>query len=177
MIPDAECIRIISDALQSLNVGAYTIKLNHRSLLDGIFAACGVPNDKFRAVCSSIDKLDKSPWLEVKKEIVEEKGMDESEADKIGSYVSQSGGIDLVTELRKDSELMKYEAAVKGLEAMELLFKYCDILNVTEKVSFDLSLARGLDYYTGIIFEAVLTGKTFVPTLIRNIFSGDWSGG
>lgn len=159
MLPDAECIRIISEALQSLDVGPYMIKLNHRSLLDGILAACGVPNDKFRSVCSSIDKLDKNPWLEVKQEIVEEKGLEESSADKIGTYVSLSGGVELISKLREDVELMKYETAVKGLESMELLFKYCNILQVMDKITFDLSLARGLDYYTGVIFEAILTGK------------------
>ncbi|XP_017758116.1 PREDICTED: histidine--tRNA ligase, cytoplasmic isoform X3 [Eufriesea mexicana] len=158
MLPDAECIRIISEALQSLDVGPYMIKLNHRSLLDGILAACGVPNNKFRSVCSSIDKLDKNPWLEVKQEIMEEKGLEESSVDKIGTYVSLSGGVELISKLREDVELMKYEAAVRGLESMELLFKYCNILQVMDKITFDLSLARGLDYYTGVIFEAVLTG-------------------
>ncbi|XP_050582422.1 histidine--tRNA ligase isoform X2 [Bombus affinis] len=158
MIPDAECIRIISEALQSLDVGPYTIRLNHRLLLDGIFAACGVPSNKFRAVCSAIDKLDKISWSEVKKEIIEEKGLDESSTDKIGIYVSRFGGIELISELREDSELMKYESATKGLESMELLYKYCNLLQVTDKVIFDLSLARGLDYYTGVIFEAILTG-------------------
>lgn len=159
MISDAECIRIISEALQSLDVGPYAIKFNHRSLLDGIFAACGVPQDKFRGVCSAIDKLDKAAWSEVRKEIVEEKGLDESDADKIGAYVSRAGGVELIAELRKDVELMKHESAVKGLESMELLFKYCDIFRVTDKVTFDLSLARGLDYYTGVIFEAILIGE------------------
>ncbi|XP_015435043.1 PREDICTED: histidine--tRNA ligase, cytoplasmic isoform X2 [Dufourea novaeangliae] len=158
MMPDAECIRIISEALRSLDVGLYVVKLNHRSLLDGILAVCGVPQETFRGVCSSIDKLDKSPWSEVRKEIVEEKGLDESTANKIGTYVSRSGGVELIGELRKDNELMKHESAVKGLESMELLFEYCNIFQVTDKVKFDLSLARGLDYYTGVIFEAVLIG-------------------
>ncbi|KOC59365.1 Histidine--tRNA ligase, cytoplasmic [Habropoda laboriosa] len=158
MIPDVECIRVISETLRSLDVGSYTVKLNHRSLLDGIFAACGVPNDKFRAVCSAIDKLDKSPWPEVRKEIVEEKGLNESVVDKIGMYVSRSGGEELISELRDDGELMRYKSAVDGLESMALLFKYSNILELTDKITFDLSLARGLDYYTGLIFEALLIG-------------------
>lgn len=48
--------------------------------------------------------------------------------------------------------------AKEGLEAMKLFFIYCELFDVLDKVSFDLSLARGLDYYTGIIFEAVLKG-------------------
>ncbi|KAK0177430.1 hypothetical protein PV328_001484 [Microctonus aethiopoides] len=157
MLPDAECLRIVVESLSALNLGAFVIKVNHRSLLDGIFAACGVPNDKFRTICSSVDKLDKSPWEEVRKEMVDEKQLDEAIADKIGNYVSKRGDVKLVNELREDEILMKQPKAKEGLEAMELLLKYCDIYRVTDKVVFDLSLARGLDYYTGVIYEAVLT--------------------
>ncbi|XP_072748275.1 histidine--tRNA ligase, cytoplasmic isoform X2 [Anoplolepis gracilipes] len=158
MLPDAECIRVVSEALEVLDLGPYLIKLNHRSLLDGIFAACGVPQSKFRSICSAIDKLDKSPWEEVKKEMIEEKGLDEHIADKVGNYVSQSGGVELIAELRKDKELMRQSTAVQGLNFMELLLKYCKIFKVLDKIKFDLSLARGLDYYTGVIYEAILCG-------------------
>ncbi|EZA62015.1 Histidyl-tRNA synthetase, cytoplasmic [Ooceraea biroi] len=158
MLPDAECIRVVSEALQALDLGPYMIKLNHRSLLDGVFAACGVPQSKFRSICSAVDKLDKSPWEEVKKEMTEEKGLDEHTADLVGNYVSQSGGVELIAELRKDKELMKQPAAVQGLNSMELLLKYCDIYKILDKIEFDLSLARGLDYYTGVIYEAILCG-------------------
>lgn len=157
MIPDAECIRVVYEALSSLELGTFVIKLNHRCLLDGIFAACGVPQDKFRSVCSSVDKLDKSPWEEVRKEIVEEKQLDGAIADKIGEYVSKRGDARLIAELRNDENLMKQASARQGLDAMELLLKYCDIYKVSDKVLFDLSLARGLDYYTGLIYEALLT--------------------
>lgn len=158
MLSDAECIRVMSEALQMLDLESYLIKVNHRSLLDGIFAACGVPQSKFRSICSAVDKLDKSPWEEVKKEMIEEKGLDEHIADKIGNYVSQSGGIELIAELRKDKELMRQSAAVQGLDSMDLLLKYCGIYKVLDKIKFDLSLARGLDYYTGVIYEAILCG-------------------
>lgn len=59
MLPDAECVKVVSEILSSLNVGDYVIKLNHRQLLDGMFETCGVPADKFRTICSSVDKLDK----------------------------------------------------------------------------------------------------------------------
>ncbi|XP_018401138.1 PREDICTED: histidine--tRNA ligase, cytoplasmic isoform X2 [Cyphomyrmex costatus] len=158
MLPDVECIRVVCEALEALNLGPYLIKVNHRSLLDGIFAACGVPQNKFRSICSSVDKLDKSPWEEVKKEMTDEKGLDEHIADKVGKYVSQSGGVELIAELRKDKELMKQSVAVQGLDSMELLLKYCGIYKILDKIKFDLSLARGLDYYTGVIYEAILCG-------------------
>lgn len=59
MLPDAECVRVVSEILTSLDIGDFVIKINHRKLLDGMFEACGVPADKFRCICSAVDKLDK----------------------------------------------------------------------------------------------------------------------
>ena len=59
MLPDAECIRIMSEILSGLELGSFVIKVNHRQLLDGIFEVCGCPLEKFRATCSAVDKLDK----------------------------------------------------------------------------------------------------------------------
>lgn len=59
MIPDAECIRIVCEILEKLNMKPFIIKINHRKLLDGMFESCGVPEEKFRLICSSVDKLDK----------------------------------------------------------------------------------------------------------------------
>lgn len=59
MLADAECVKVMADVLESLNIGKFVIKLNHRQLLNGLFEACGVPEDKFKTICSSIDKLDK----------------------------------------------------------------------------------------------------------------------
>lgn len=159
MIPDSECVRIMVEILSGLDIGHFTIKINHRSLLDGIFAACGVPQDQFRTVCSSVDKLDKSPWEEVRKELVEQKQLDPIVADKIGDYVSKRGKDDLFAELKQDETLMKEPSAEQGLQALELLYKYCKIFKVDDKIEIDLSLARGLDYYTGVIYEAVLTNS------------------
>jgi len=59
MLADAECVKIVSEILDTLDIGEYVIKLNHRQLLDGMFQACGVPADSFRTICSAVDKLDK----------------------------------------------------------------------------------------------------------------------
>ena len=59
MLPDAECLRVIYEILTELRLGKFVIKVNHRKLLDGMFEACGCPKDKFRTICSSVDKLDK----------------------------------------------------------------------------------------------------------------------
>ena len=59
MVPDVECVRVVTEILDSLELGDYTIKINHRKILDGLFEACGVPESQFRTICSSVDKLDK----------------------------------------------------------------------------------------------------------------------
>lgn len=59
MVPDAECLKVVTEILDSLDIGKYVLKVNHRRLLDGMFEACGVPADKFRSTCSTVDKLDK----------------------------------------------------------------------------------------------------------------------
>jgi len=157
MLPDAECVKIVKDILSSVDVGNFVIKVNHRMILDGIFEVCGVKADMFRSICSAVDKLDKSPWDEVRKEMVEEKGLDEAAADRIGEYVRMSGGLELVDRLL-ETDLASSKIAKQGLEEMKLLLKYCDIYGCGDSVSFDVSLARGLDYYTGVIYEAVLVG-------------------
>ncbi|GAA6017942.1 hypothetical protein JCM11491_001228 [Sporobolomyces phaffii] len=159
MLPDAEILAIACQVLESLEIGEFTIKLNHRKLLDGIFAVCGVPADKIRTISSAVDKLDKMAWLDVRKEMTEEKGLDGDVADRIGEYVKLKGGPELVDRLRQDEKLAAHKTAKEGIEDMALLFKYLDIFNVTGRMSFDLSLARGLDYYTGIIYEAVTEGS------------------
>lgn len=59
MIPDAEVLSLVCMILTRLEVGDFTIKVNHRKILDGVFAVCGVPPEKIRAISSAVDKLDK----------------------------------------------------------------------------------------------------------------------
>ena len=70
MVTDVECVLIVKEILSKLNLGKFEIKVNHRQILDGIFEVCGVPSSKFRTICSAVDKLDKSPWEEVRREMV-----------------------------------------------------------------------------------------------------------
>ncbi|XP_018417411.1 PREDICTED: histidine--tRNA ligase, cytoplasmic-like isoform X2 [Nanorana parkeri] len=156
MIPDAECLKIVHEILSELELGVFSIKVNDRRILDGMFAVCGVPDSKFRTICSTVDKLDKTPWEEVKNEMVGEKGLAPEAADLIGEYVQNNGGLDLIERLLKDPKLSQSKLALEGLNDMKTLFEYLQLFGVTDKISFDLSLARGLDYYTGVIYEAVL---------------------
>lgn len=59
MVPDAEILTILCEALTALDIGEFTVKINHRKILDGIFELAGVPADKTRSISSAVDKLDK----------------------------------------------------------------------------------------------------------------------
>ena len=61
--------------------------------------------------------------------------------------------------LKGHAELYSNPMAKAGIDEMELLLKYCDLMGAGHRVSFDCSLARGLDYYTGVIYEAVFVGE------------------
>lgn len=155
MVPDSEVLCILVEALDALGIEGFTVKINHRKILDGIFDICGVPADKIRTISSAVDKLDKSPWAEVKREMTVDKGLAEDVADRIGEYVKLKGGRDLLAKLKADAVMTRHPTASQGVKDMELLFDYLDVYGISDRMSFDLSLARGLDYYTGLIYEAV----------------------
>jgi histidyl-tRNA synthetase len=160
MIPDAEIIRIINEVFEGLGwQGKYTIKLNSRKILDGLFQVCGVPDNLIRPISSAVDKLDKMPWDDVRKEMVDEKGLAPEVADKIGKYVVLKGQRDLLEKLKQDEELAANPSMQQGFADMDLLFTYLEAFSASHSVSFDLSLARGLDYYTGVIYEVVTEGS------------------
>ncbi|CAN8096425.1 unnamed protein product [Discula destructiva] len=160
MIPDAETLSIIVEAFKALDLDI-TIKLNHRKILDGLFAVAGVPEDKTRSISSSIDKLDKMSWADVRTEMIR-KGLPDSIADTIGQLVRHHGTTDEILEALKAHQSLATNKDIQaGISDMETLASFMDAFGITKHVSFDLSLARGLDYYTGLIFEVTTTSQCF----------------
>lgn len=165
MMADSECLEILCEILKAIKLPYdFSIKINHRNILNGMFRVCGVPQDKFKPICSAVDKLDKMSWEEVKKEMCEQKGLEENVADLIGTYVKKSGDTTLIDELLQ-GELGQDKDAKQGLEELKILYKYAEHMDITKYIKFDLSLARGLDYYTGLIFEAVVLGDVEVGSI------------
>lgn len=165
MVADAEVLVVMMELFDALAgqskyheraIGSYRIKISHRVILDSILRVCGVPDEKLRSICSAVDKLDKEPWDNVRTEMLG-KGLSENAADGIYEYVKIKGEpISVLAELRQNEKLVEYCSS--ALDDMEKLFKFVNVMgtDVPQPLSFDLSLARGLDYYTGVIFEAVL---------------------
>lgn len=165
MMADAKCLKILCEILTQVKLPYnFCIKINHRLVLSGMFQICGVPADKFKPICSSIDKLDKMSWDEVKQEMCKVKGLDEVVADRIHYFVEKSGGSALIDELLNE-DIGTNADAKKGLDELKTLFKHTNLMNISQYIKFDLSLARGLDYYTGLIFEAVVEGDVEVGSI------------
>ena len=70
MIPDAEVLTVVCEILSALDIGQFTVKVNHRKFLDAMVDLAGCEKRKFKSICSSIDKLDKEPWEKVKQELI-----------------------------------------------------------------------------------------------------------
>lgn len=168
-LPDAECLAMISEILTRLEVGPFTIKVSHRQLLDGLLKLCGVPEDKVRTICSAIDKLDKNPWDKVRAEMLEKK-LDPAVADRIGKYVQLTGEPKkLLSDLQSYPEFATSPQIQAGLTELNQIFGYLELMGCLNSITLDLSLARGLDYYTGAVFEAI--------TLDKSIGVGSIAGG
>lgn len=164
MVPDAEVLGVLCEILSALPVGEFVVRLNHRKLLDACLEVSGVPAAKFRLVCSAIDKLDKEPWDRVRQELVTDKGLPEEVADRIKVFVEQRGdprGLLAALSETASLGLAAHAGAREAFADFALLFDYLEALGALDYVALDLSLARGLDYYTGAIYEAVLRDSSF----------------
>ncbi|KAL7672031.1 hypothetical protein ACOME3_006929, partial [Neoechinorhynchus agilis] len=160
MITDAEIILLASRVMDRLNMPDYVIKLNHRNILKGILIHCGVKESQIKTVCSSVDKLDKKPWIEIHDELIQVKGISQDVVERIGIYIEKRPdditGIGLLDRLRTDTSLKSSKIINQGLDDIELLLKYLEAFGILNRIQFDYALARGLDYYTGVIYEVVL---------------------
>lgn len=94
-------------------------------------------------------------WEEIKEEMCKDKGLPESVANKIGEFIKYNGSIDVLDQLL-NTELGSNEKSEKGLKLLKTFHNYSKILEIDDYIEYNLSLARGLDYYTGIIYEVIL---------------------
>ena len=166
MIPDADMLSVIIDILSSLDLGGFVIKLNHRKFLDAMVQLAGCEKRKFKAICSSIDKLDKESWETVRDELINMKGLTEEMCSKLHKFVVLKGEpFELLNRLKTEGVFAGHAEGENTIKEMELLFTYLKAMGILDKISFDFSLARGLDYYTGVIYEAILTDTNRVGSI------------
>ncbi len=156
MAADAEIISVLNDSLAAVGLGNSTVQISHRRLLERIAVAAGIPENQAATVYRSVDKLDKIGAGGVRTEMVEA-GIEATAADAVLDTISLTGSTaDLLTEL--SARMANDAKAQTALAEMTQLFQLLEQMAVpAEKAVFDLTLARGLDYYTGPVFEAKVT--------------------
>jgi len=115
----------------------------------------------FKSICSSIDKLDKAPWEEVESELLNQKGLTKDQTSKLKEFVIRKDTPRaMLNKLIEDKVFGDHASANETLKEMDLLFSYCEAMGCDSNLLFDFSLARGLDYYTGLIYEAIMLEGT-----------------
>ena len=139
--------------LNNLGLNDFSIKINHRKILSGIAEFIGKP-EMLIPITVAIDKLDKIGFEKVMEEL-ESKGLSQNELNLIKPLFDLGGGN---TQVLSDLKVLlaSSTAALEGIKDVEFLLKASKDLGLKKaKLELDVTLARGLDYYTGAIFEVV----------------------
>ncbi|MEG1622229.1 MAG: histidine--tRNA ligase [Alistipes sp.] len=149
LLNEVELIAIVERVFQALQIKV-TLKMNNRKILYGIAEAIGHA-DKMMDITVAIDKLDKIGLDCVKNELLE-RGISAEAIAKLQPILELTGDNDQkLSTLR--TIIGSSETGLKGIEEMASIFNYTNHLGLTLPIELDLSLARGLNYYTGAIFE------------------------
>lgn len=156
LLNELELVQIVDRVFTLFDVDV-CVKINNRKVLTGLAEICGFP-DKVVDITVAIDKIDKI-GLEAVKEELFQKGLTLDAVDVISPILTltgtQSEKISMMRDLfnGKSASAVVSEVGLKGLEELEELFALIEAAGVAHDVEMDLSLARGLNYYTGAIFE------------------------
>ncbi len=155
LLNEAEFVLIYDEALSKLGLKDFTIKINNRKILSGIAEIIGKP-ELIVDMTVAIDKLDKIGLDGVVKELIE-RGFTEADIEKLKPVILLEGSNEEKLASLKDV-LATSETGLKGIQEIEAIFTYVANLhspnaNLQAKLELDITLARGLNYYTGAIFE------------------------
>jgi histidyl-tRNA synthetase len=167
---DAEMVSLMYETMAALGFKKFMIRVNNRKILNALSGFAGFPKEKTEKVLRTMDKLDKLGWNGVEKELVSKDGagLGKDPVRSIKKFLELKGKSDKIlseaVKLFKDSK-----AAEEGIIELKNLARNVAALGVPEKNwQIDFSVARGLGYYTGPVFEVILTDY---PEL-GSVFSG-----
>ncbi len=154
LLNEAELVQIADEIFTRLRIQT-VIKINNRKVLAGIAEIMGFP-ERLTDITVALDKIEKTSLARVREELIQ-KGIPVRALEKLepllllrGSNVSK---MDDMTGILAGSVV-----GLQGIDELKTVFSYLDTFNLASKVEFDLTLARGLDYYTGAIFEVKALG-------------------
>ena len=149
LLNELELVQITNEVFTKFDINV-CIKINNRKILSGLAEVIGFP-DKLIDITIAIDKIEKIGLDAVKQEL-SDKGIDQNGISIIEPVLTLSG----TTKEKLDAirrVLINSQVGTKGVDELEQLFSYITASDITQECEIDLSLARGLNYYTGAIFE------------------------
>jgi histidyl-tRNA synthetase len=152
-ISDAEIVLALHDALDSLGVPEFRFLVNSRHALFGLLEAYGVPEDLGSGVLITLDKLDKLAPEAVVEELISGRGLGAEAAQGLVDDLTSADAVERVRD-----ELKSSETGQAGLAEVDQLLRLTEGTIPPERIGFTPNLVRGLDYYTGIIFEVTAPG-------------------
>ena len=156
LLCEAEIILMLNEVFEKLNLTGFTIKVNNRKILSGISEVIGAPGRESE-LCVAIDKLDKIGKEKVEGELIE-RGFDLTHVNKLQPLFRLEGSIEANLDSLK-VWLKDSETGMKGIAELEETLALVAAFGLSEHhVALDATLARGLSYYTGAIFEVKANG-------------------
>jgi histidyl-tRNA synthetase len=160
LLYDAQMPAIITEIFEAINIGDFAIRINNRKILTGFFQSVEVPENQIKACIAIIDNLEKIGEAKVKSEL-EKEGISSEQTEKIIEFIKIDGSVDDVLDKLNHLAQSFPEAEQFNLGVTELATVINGVrdLGVADKrFCIDLSIARGLNYYTGTVYETTLIG-------------------
>lgn len=161
MEAEAECIACAVDCLKALGFSDFKIYVNNRKILDGILELLGISEKKNLEIFRTIDKLEKIGRKNVEKEL-EKIGIEKEKIEKLMEIISLKGKQEV---FEKMEELKRIKIAEEGIKELKEIYNFSKPYGFSDFLFVNLSLARGLDYYTGPIFEIAAKAKKQVGSI------------
>jgi histidyl-tRNA synthetase len=152
---DIEVVLIIHDLLKALSVGPFSIRVNNRLVLSGLLEELGLAGQT-AALLRCLDKLPKIGRAGVEGEMAEKAGVNSAQAERLLSLAQMAGtNTEILDRLR--TEFGTNPKAAEGIRRLQELLATAITAGIApEEIKLDLAIARGLDYYTGTVYETFL---------------------
>ena len=160
LLYDAQIPAIIAEIFEAIKIGDFLIRINNRKVLTGFFASVGVAAENIVSCIRTVDTAEKVGEAKVKKALIDI-GLSEAQVKKVWDFTNIKGSVDDVLEkLKSMTKTLDYsEVLSQGISELEIVISGVRNLGVSDQFfCIDLSIARGLDYYTGTVYETTLIG-------------------
>ncbi|MDE5097792.1 MAG: histidine--tRNA ligase [Trichodesmium sp. St16_bin4-tuft] len=160
LLYDAQIPAIIAEIFEAIKIGDFLIRINNRKVLTGFFASVGVLVENIVSCIRIVDTVEKVGEVKVKKAL-KEIGLSEDQVEKVWDFTNIKGTVDDVLDKLKSmtKTVENSEVLSQGIYELETVISGVRNLGVSDqRFCIDLSIARGLDYYTGTVYETTLIG-------------------